>query len=70
MKDIVLSAKHLPKVTIGASVSFDTGRPIVEFRCGDYDESSLTPAEARRMARALVKAAECCDKKSASTKGR
>ena len=65
MNPITLKMKFLPEITLGASVSLDTGRPIVDFRCGDGDEYSLTPAEARKMAAALVRAAECCDRKSA-----
>ncbi len=65
MNPITLQMKYLPEITLGASVSLDTGRPIVDFRCGDGDEYSLTPAEARKMAAALVRAAECCDRKSA-----
>jgi hypothetical protein len=59
---ITLQMKHLPEITLGASVSLDTGRPIVGY--GDGDEFALTPAEAA----ALVRAAECCDAKSAMAK--
>lgn len=68
MRAVTLKTKYLPDVTIGASVSLDTGRPIVDFRCGDGDDFSLTPAEARRMATTLIKAADCCDAKSAAAK--
>ncbi len=68
MNPITLKMKYLPEITLGASVSLDTGRPIVDFRCGDGDEFALTPAEARKLAAVLVRAAECCDAKSAVAK--
>lgn len=68
MRDVVVKSRYMPDFQIGASVSLDTGRPIVDFRVGDGDEDSLTPAEARRLAAALVRAADCCDAKSAAAK--
>jgi hypothetical protein len=68
MIPITIQMKHLPEITLGASVSLYTGRPIVDFRYGDGDECALLPAEARKLAAALVRAAECCDAKSAVAK--
>jgi hypothetical protein len=53
---------------VDASVSLDSGRPIVDFRIDGDDEHTLTPAEARRVAAALIKAADCCDAKSAAAR--
>lgn len=66
--DKIIRPRHMPDIEIGATVSIDTGRPIVTVRVGDGDADALSPVEARRVARALVKAAECCDQKTAACK--
>ena len=68
MDTVNIKLRYMPDIQIGASVSLATGRPIVDFRVGDADEDSLTPAEARRIAAVLEQAADCCDAKSATAK--
>lgn len=66
--DKTIKLRHMVDLEIGASVSIDTGRPIVTVRVGEGDCDAMTPTEARRVAVALVKAAECCDAKVAHAK--
>lgn len=68
MREVTIRLRHLPDILIGASVSLDSGRPIVDFRIGDGDDETLTPTEARRVAAVLLRAAACCDAKSAAAK--
>lgn len=68
MRTTTIKPRHMPDISIGASVSIDTGKPIVGFRVGDGDEDTLTPAETRRLAALLIRAADCCDAKSAMAK--
>lgn len=68
MREVIIKLRYLPDIRIGATVSLDTGRPIVDFRIGDGDAESLTPAEARRVAAVLLRSAACCDAKSAAAK--
>ncbi len=63
-----IELRHMPDISIDASVSVDTGRPIVDFRIDGRDEETLTPVEARRVAVVLVRAADCCDAKSAAAR--
>lgn len=70
IRDIVVKMRHMPDVIIDASVSINTGRPIVGFRLDQDDSLHMTPAEARRVAAALVKAADCCDAKSAHARSK
>lgn len=63
--DKTIRLRHMVDLIIGASVSIDTGRPIVTVRVGDGDCDAMTPTEARRVAAALIRAAECCDAKTA-----
>lgn len=68
MRTATVKLRHMPDVMVDASVSLDTGRPIVDFRIDGDDEQTLTPAEARRVAVALIKAADCCDAKEAAAR--
>lgn len=64
MKSIELKMRHTVDMAIDATVSIDTGRPVVAVhRYGPFDDEHFTPAEARRLAKALVKAADCVDAK-------
>ena len=67
IRTITIKLRHMPDISIDASVSIDTGKPIVDFRIDD-DDGLLTPAEARRISAALIKAANCCDAKAAAAK--
>lgn len=64
MRDMVVKMRHMPDVIVDASVSIDTGRPIVGFRLDQDDSRHMTPAEARRVATALMRAAICCEAKA------
>ncbi len=68
IRTLTIKLRRMPDVLIGASVSLDTGKPVVDFRVYDGEAETLTPAEARRLAAALVRAADCCDAKSAAAK--
>lgn len=68
MTPVTVRLRYLPDIEIGASVSLDSGRPVVDFRMGDGDDETFTPAEARRLATVLIRAANCCDAKSAVAK--
>jgi hypothetical protein len=46
LRTLTVKLRHMPDVSIGASVSLDTGKPIVDFRIDGGDEETLTPAEA------------------------
>jgi len=70
IRTLAVKLRHMPDVSIGASVSLDTGKPVVDFRIAGGDEETLTPAEARRVAAGLVRAADCCDAKSAAARAR
>lgn len=70
MRDLIVRMRHMPDIVIGASVSIDTGHPVVCFRIDNDDEMPMTASEARRVAAALVKAAQCCEAKSAYAKSR
>lgn len=68
LRTTTVRLRHMPDILIGASVSIDTGRPVVDFQIDGDDEETITPAEARRVAAALVRAADCCDAKSAAAR--
>lgn len=68
LRTLTIKLRHMPDISIGASVSLDTGKPIVDFRIDAGDKETLTPAEARRVAASLVRAADCCDAKSAAAR--
>lgn len=63
MRTVELKMRRMPDVLVDATVSLETGRPVVTVRVGDGDDSEMTPSEARRVAKALIRAAECCDSK-------
>ena len=64
MRDVTVKMRHSPDFIIDASVSIDTGRPIVGIRVVNDDPLAMTPTEARRLAAALVRAAICCEAKA------
>ena len=64
IRTITIKLRHMPDILIDASVDIHTGKPVVDFRIDGQDEETMTPTEARRLADALVKAADCCDAKS------
>ncbi len=66
IRTIRIKLRHMPDVLIDASVAVDTGKPTVYLRIDGGDQVPLTPTEARRWAAGLVKAADCCDAKSAA----
>lgn len=68
LRTLTVKLRHMPDILIDASVSLDTGKPIVDFRIDGGHEETLTPAEARRVAAALIRAADCCDAKSTAAK--
>lgn len=68
IQTITIKLRHMPDILVDASVSLDSGKPIVDFRIDGDDEQTLTPLEARRVAATLIKAADCCDAKSAAAK--
>lgn len=68
MRTATVRLRHMPDIMVDASVSLDTGNPIVDFRIDGCDEQTMTPDEARKVAYALLKAVDCCRAKSAAAK--
>lgn len=68
MRTAIVRLRHMPDIMVDASVSLDTGKPIVDFRIVRRATVTLTPDEACRVAHALLKAVDCCRAKSAAAK--
>jgi hypothetical protein len=64
---LVIKPRDMPEINIEATVLL-TGKPVVDVRIGDDDTAYLFPAEARRFAAALTKAADCCDAKKVAAR--
>lgn len=65
MKEIQVDMTHGACFHVGATVSLHTGKPVVEIRQAKDDGSLLTPIEAERLAKALLRAATCARAKAA-----
>lgn len=61
---VVRAGDGCPEARVDASVSLSTGRPVVDLQFDGMDEWTLTPGVARRIAVALLRAADCCDAKT------
>lgn len=68
IRTITIRRPRQPSVSVDASVSIDTGRPIVDVQIDDGDNLTLTPVQSRRLAAALLKAASCCDAKATAAR--
>ena len=68
MRTVVIKPLGQPIIEIDATVCVSNGKPVVDFRIGDDDDYALRPVEARRLAVALQKAADCCDAKREAAK--
>lgn len=68
MRTIVIKPLGQPIMEIDATVYVSNGKPVVDFRIADHYDYPLRPVEARRLAVALQKAADCCDAKKEAAK--
>lgn len=60
--ELLVRMKHMADVTVGARdcIEAASGTTEVYFRFGAIDDRAMTPAEAKRFARALHEAADRC----------